>query len=62
MTSKVNLQITSENMTLAFVLQTLITKQSAQISNLVKPSLWRRDLGIQGQRMNLMAQVRKNSG
>lgn len=39
MTSKVNLQITSENMTLPFVLQTLITKQSAQISNLVKPSL-----------------------
>lgn len=39
MTSKVNLQMTSESMTLAFVLQRHITKQSAQISNLVKPSL-----------------------
>lgn len=39
MNTEGNLQMTSKSMTLDFVLQTLISKQNALISNLVKASL-----------------------
>lgn len=39
MNSKGNLQMTSESMTLAFVLQALIIKQITQVSSLVKSNI-----------------------